>query len=107
MKKDLDKPVIVFFVQRFVNSLMFPLLGSPDPVMWDVLFERKGAKERVNAHMLSFALKYVSSHAEYDSPDAVKRLLEADYHKDTRKDPFLSAMQKELYAYLKETEHFP
>jgi hypothetical protein len=103
---ELDKPVIVFFVERFVKSLMFPLLGSPDPAMWDILFEKKGAEERVNAHMLSFALTYLSSHSEYRTDSAVKRLLEADYHQALDTEPILSAMQKELYDYLRNKEHF-
>lgn len=103
---ELDKPVVVFFVERFVSSLMMPLLGSPSPTMWDVLFEKKGARERVNEHMLSFTIKYLSSHAEYGSPAAVRRLLEADYHRDIDNEPILGAMQKELYRYLKEVEHF-
>ena len=82
-----------------------PLLGSPDPAMWDMLFPKQGAKERVHAHMLSFALQYLSSHPEYNTKDAVKRLMEA-VDRDIQKEPFLTAMQTELYAYLKETEGF-
>jgi hypothetical protein len=103
---DLDKPLIVFFVGRVVDSLMVPLLGSQNPVFWDILFHKKGAKERVNAHMLIFAINYLSRHPEYNSDAAKKKLLEADYHRDTPKEPFLSEMQKELWEYLKEVEHF-
>jgi hypothetical protein len=73
--------------------------------MWDVLFKNKGAKKRVHAHILSFALLYISSHPGYNSTDAVKRLVEAK-DQDIKKEPFLSAMQKELYDYLEEKEHF-
>jgi hypothetical protein len=104
-EEQLDKPVIVFFVERFVGSHMCQLLGSPDPKMWDILFKKKGAKERVHAHILSFALRYISSHPGYNSPDAIKRLLETKDH-DTEKEPILSAMQEELWDYLKEKEHF-
>lgn len=104
---ELDKPLVVFFVDRFVTSLMFPLLGTPDPAMWNILFKRQGAKERVHAHMLTFTVKYLSSHSEYHSEDAMKRLLETDYVlKQDREEPILSAMREELYAYLKEVEEF-
>lgn len=107
--EQLDKPVIFFFVERFVERHMLPLLGSPDPAMWDALFERKGAKDRVHAHMVSFASRYLSNCPEYNTPDAVKRLVETSEEgsdQDINKEPLLSAMQKELYAYLREKENF-
>ena len=101
------KWVVVFFVDHFVNSLMLPLLGSPDASMYDTLFKRKGAKQRINDHMETFTLNYISNHIEYQSDKAIKRLLEANYHSEqSLKDPLLSSMQQELYDYLETVEEF-
>lgn len=56
-RTQVHKNLDVLFVGRFVTSLVLPLLGTPGPAMWNILFEGKGAKARVHAHMLTFTLK--------------------------------------------------
>mmetsp|Transcript_12568 Transcript_12568/g.14287 ORF Transcript_12568/g.14287 Transcript_12568/m.14287 type:complete len:217 (+) Transcript_12568:32-682(+) len=109
---NLDQPVIIFIVKKFVSSQMSYLLGGGDEatndILWDALFHKKGAKKRVHEHMMSFAILYLSNHTEYGADDTIAWLLQLDYMlADTiRKEPFLSSMRDELHDYLRTVEHF-
>lgn len=97
--------VLIGAVQRFIEYLMFPLLGSPDPKMYEVLFPKKGAKERINEHMMNFFTGYVSLHPECLSQAAISRVLSFSQGEEIE-EPILVDIQKELYRYLKEEEGF-
>ena len=102
-----NKRDIALVIERFVHAFMYPILGmGPEkPFMWDVCY-KKGAKERIHNHMLSFMMNYVSIHTDYQSDDTMKRLLQKKYEptEDFVKEPIFGSMQEELYCYLKQEE---